>query len=90
MSYTILNPHENPHKISLYYTLTKDFVTVTLDLSKSDFTLTEEDKQKLSQLPLKRDKSAITDKKAVLTTLRHHLLDVTEACLSICVKHGGK
>lgn len=83
----ILNSEDNPHKVSLWYTTTKNFATITLDLSKTDFELTDKDKQALAELPLKRDKCYFTNKKAVLVTLRDTLLEVLEPLMTILAKH---
>jgi len=72
-----------PHNINLFYTTKGDFVTITLDLSKSKFRLSTEEQQTIAELPLIREKCMITDKKVVLVTIRDVLLDATTLIMEI-------
>ena len=75
--FNIFTPQDNPHNISFFYTTKGDFVTITLDLSKSKFSLSTEEQQTIAELPLKRESCTITEKKVVLVTIRDVLLDAT-------------
>jgi hypothetical protein len=72
-----------PHNISLFYTTKGDFVAITLDLSKSKFSLSTDEQQTIAELPLIREKCMITDKKVVLVTIRDVLLDATTLIMEI-------
>jgi len=90
MRANLLTPQDNPHNISLFYTTKGDFVTITLDLSQSKFSLTTDEQQTIAELPLKRESCMITAKKVILVTIRDVLLDATTLITEILASHITK
>jgi len=84
----ILTPQDNPHNIALFYTTKGDFVTITLDLSQSKFSLTSNEEMRLAELPLKRESCMITEKKVILVTMRDVLIDATTLIMEILAIHA--
>jgi hypothetical protein len=79
-----LKASDNPHHIDLYYICKGEYASVTLDLSKSDFSLTQEEAQVIyDNVQFKRSKSSITSKRISLRIFRSYLIETTGTILEI-------
>lgn len=83
----ILTPQDNPHNIALFYTTKGDFVTITLDLSQSKFSLSTDELQTLGELHLITQRFTLGEKKVVLVTTRDVLIDATTLIMEILARH---
>ena len=71
-----LKPDDNPHHIELFYECKGEYATVTLDLSKSDFELTQEETQVIFEnIQFQRSKSSIVKKHISLRIFREYLIE---------------
>lgn len=79
-----------PYGIKLFYTLSRNgiFATVTLDLTRAEFKLSEADQEALAKLPNSRKhRRGIYSEKAILRVLRKDLPDVLDVILRILNRH---
>jgi hypothetical protein len=83
----IFTPQNNPQHIALFYTDEGDIITITLDLSEANFSLSYDERQTLWNLHSIREKCVLAEKTVILVVHRNILIETIIQITQLLVSH---